>query len=276
MPNDADGEMTKEEIVVTYYYKKIAGGVVINHIDIATGKQIVDEQKLEGYVGETYETEAKTFANYKLVKEKYPEKAKGEYTEEEIKVTYYYESMNFNLKIDKTIDYITVNGTRYDIKGELGKAEINRKDLSSAKVEVVYLVKVTNDSELPGKATVQENIPAGMKMEKANNPEWEIGQTTAIANTSTIYPGQSQTIRVVMEWENGEENVGTITNTADIITTSNEAGVSELKEGDNKSGAEVIIAIGTGDGTYVVITAGLLIVMIGVGVVVWKRVKRED
>ena len=112
-------------------------------------------------------------------------------------------------------------------------------------------------------------------MEKVSNPEWEIGQTTAIANTKTIYPGQSQTIRVVMEWENGEENVGTITNTADIITTSNEAGVSELKEEDNKSGAEVIIVIGTGDGTYVVITAGLMMILIGAGVVVWKRVKRD-
>ena len=92
MPENADGKMTKEDIIVTYYYKKIAGGVIINHIDIHTGKQLVNEEKLEGYVGDQYETEAKTIANYKLVEDKLPTNAKGEMIEGIINVTYYYES----------------------------------------------------------------------------------------------------------------------------------------------------------------------------------------
>jgi len=74
-----------------------------------------------------------------------------------------------------------------------------------------------------------------------------------------------------MNWQNGENNVGTVLNTADIVSTSNDAGVSEITEEDNKSGAKVIVAIGTGDGTYVVITAIGMIVLIAAGVVIWKK-----
>ena len=81
VPDNADGEMTRDEITVTYYYKKIAGGVVVNHVDVATGKQLVDEEKLEGYVGEDYETEPKSIPEYRLVQERYPENAEGEFAE---------------------------------------------------------------------------------------------------------------------------------------------------------------------------------------------------
>ena len=76
-----------------------------------------------------------------------------------------------------------------------------------------------------------------------------------------------------MDWENGEDNIGRMINTANIITTSNEAGVNETKEDDNLSKAEVIIAIGTGETTYIAITAGLVIVLIVAGVVIWRKKK---
>ena len=80
-----------------------------------------------------------------------------------------------------------------------------------------------------------------------------------------------------MEWKNGEASLGTINNTVEIIKTTNEEGIEEKIAEDNKSGAEVIIAIATGEKTYIiVILAELLIAMIGAGVIVWKRVKRED
>ena len=55
------------------------------------------------------------------------------------------------------------------------------------------------------------------------------------------------------------------------MSTSNDAGVSEITEEDNKSGAQVIVAIGTGDSTYVVITAIGMSVLIAAGVVIWKK-----
>ena len=78
------------ETKVTYYYKKQAGGVIVNHIDIATNK-VIESEKIDGKVGDRYETNYKTIEDYDLVKEKLPENAQGEMTEEVITVNYYYE-----------------------------------------------------------------------------------------------------------------------------------------------------------------------------------------
>ena len=78
------------ETYVTYYYKKVSGGIIVNHIDIDTGKTIESERK-DGNVGDRYETSPKDIEEYDLVTEKLPENASGEMTEETIVVNYYYE-----------------------------------------------------------------------------------------------------------------------------------------------------------------------------------------
>ena len=258
VPDNADGDMTRDEITVTYYYKKIAGGVVINHLDVVTGKQLVDEEKLEGYVGEDYETEPKNIPEYRLVQERYPENAEGQFEDGIIYVTYYYESpatvtvnyydidtkedladseeikglrgeeyttqekkfqyyelvevegkregimegdttvdykyrkMKFNLKIDKTIAKININGREIEVNSELGKAEIQRAQIQKAQIKVEYTIKVTNDSQIAGSATIQENSPDTMTMAKADNPDWKIGTTQATLETEQIQSGQSK------------------------------------------------------------------------------------
>ena len=90
VPENADGKMTKEKIVVTYYYVHCSGGVVVNHLDVKSDKQLKDETKLEGYEGDSYLTSEEKIDGYDLVKEKYPENAKGSMTIEQINVDYYY------------------------------------------------------------------------------------------------------------------------------------------------------------------------------------------
>lgn len=90
VPENADGKMTKEKIVVTYYYVHCSGGVVVNHLDVKSDKQLKDETKLEGYEGDSYSTSEEKIDGYDLVKEKYPENAKGSMTIEQINVDYYY------------------------------------------------------------------------------------------------------------------------------------------------------------------------------------------
>ena len=354
VPENADGEMTKEPIVVTYYYKKISGGVIVNHRDIHTNKQLADEEKIEGYEGEPYETSKKEFVGYVLVEDKYPENATGELTVEEQEVTYYYEApvkvvvnyydidtnrtltdeitmegyagteyiteeksfdyyvltevsgkekgtmelkvtelddgtkqveniiyvnysyrrMTFNLKIDKLVASVIIDGSEKTVNSDLGKVEVNRKELSTAKVQVVYTIKVTNDGELAGKATIEENIPEGMKMSAANNREWTIGETQATLETGEIKPGETKEYKVVLDWKNGESNVGSIVNTADIISTTSDAKFAETNTNDNKSGATVIVAIGTGDSTYMVIAGAVMLVLIAAGVVIYKKYRR--
>ena len=77
------------ETKVTYYYKKQAGGVKEKHIDIATNK-ILAEEEHKGNVGDSYDIPAREFDNYELVEDKLPTNSKGEMTEKEIEVIYYY------------------------------------------------------------------------------------------------------------------------------------------------------------------------------------------
>ncbi len=75
--------MTKKDITVTYNYVHTSGGVIVNHIDINTGKQLLDETKQEGYQGDPYETHEENIPGYILVKEKYPANAQGIMAREE-------------------------------------------------------------------------------------------------------------------------------------------------------------------------------------------------
>ena len=419
VPSNADGSMTKDDITVTYYYVHISGGVIVNHIDIKTGKQLLDETKEEGYEGDPYETHEENIPEYDLVKEKYPENATGKMTIEPIRVTYYYikktevnvkyvdketgEEINeptnipghegdeyktepkdvpgydlveepenkdgtmtansteviyyykrpakvivnyydidtkekladeieidghqndeytteqkdikyyeiakipenkegkmtvtvtkdendkdivddttyvnyyyrkliFNLRVDKTIASVIVNGQETPINGSLGKVEVHRKDISTANVKVVYKIKVTNDSELSGKANVVENIPSGMTMIADNNPEWTINETTASIETDEIKPGESREYQVVLGWQNGDNNIGTKENIASIIT-ENEAGFDEKDKSDNESKADLIVAVGTGEVPYVAIAGSILMITIATtaGIYVIKK-----
>ena len=421
VPSNADGSMTKEDITVTYYYVHTSGGVIVNHIDIKTGKQLLDETKEEGYEGDPYETHEENILGYDLVKEKYPENAKGKMTIEPTRVTYYYikktevnvkyvdketgeeidvpsnipghegddyttepkdlpgydlvdepenkdgtmtadpidviyyykrpakvivnyydadtkakladeieitghqndeyateqkdikyyeiakipenkegkmvvtvtkdengkeivddttyvnyyyRKLIFNLKVDKTIVSVIVNGQETGINGTLGKVEVHRKNISTANVKVVYRIKVTNNSELTGKANVVENIPSGMTMKVENNPGWTINETTASIETDEIKPGESREYQVVLGWQNGDGNIGTKENIASIIT-ENEAGFEEKDKSDNESKADLIVAVGTGEVPYIAIAGSILLIMIsltaGIYVISKKR-----
>ena len=419
VPENADGSMTKEDIIVKYYYVRTSGGVIVNHLDVKTNKQLLDEAKEEGYEGDPYETHEENISGYDLVKDRYPENATGTMTTETIRVTYYYikktevnvkyvnketgeeidvptniqghegdeyktepkdvpgydlveepenkagtmtaepidviyyyrrpakvivnyydadtkakladeveitghqgdsytteekdikyyrvetlpvnkdgkmtvtvtkdengkdivedttyvnyyyRKLIFNLRVDKTIASVIVNGQETPINGNLGKVEVHRKELSTANVKVVYKIKVTNDSELTGKANVVENIPSGMTMKLDNNPGWTINETTASIETDEIKPGENREYQVVLGWQNGDSNIGTKENVASIIT-ENEAGFDEKDKSDNESKADLIVAVGTGEIPYVAIAGSILIVMIAItsGIYVIKK-----
>ena len=83
-------EMTKEEIVLKYYYVHISSGVIEKHIDINTN-EVLEIQVYEGNEGEEYITKSKEYGGYDLVEEKLPENAEGKMGVEVIEVKYYYE-----------------------------------------------------------------------------------------------------------------------------------------------------------------------------------------
>ena len=180
------------------------------------------------------------------------------------------------MKIDKTVESIVVNGQEQQVNGDLGKVEVPRKELSTAKVQVKYKIAITNDSELTGKAVIMEDIPSGMIMKPENNPGWDIKEATATKETNEMKPGETQEYQVVLDWNNGENNIGMKENTA-TITTQNEAGFGEKDTADNEDKADIIVAVGTGEVAYTLIAYGVLLVMLSItcGVYIIKRVGAE-
>ena len=88
IPANYKGEMTKDEIVVNYYYKKQAK-VTVKHIDEATGTVLKTEEATYD-VGDTYTTGPETIENYTLNEDKLPGNATGEVKEGGVEVKYYY------------------------------------------------------------------------------------------------------------------------------------------------------------------------------------------
>ena len=277
--------MTANPIDVIYYYRRPAK-VIVNYYDADTKEKLADEVEITGHQGDSYTTEEKDIKYYKV--ETLPVNKDGKMTvtvtkdengkeivEDTTYVNYYYRKLIFNLKVDKIIASVIVNGQETAINGNLGKVEIHRKDISTANVKVVYKIKVTNDSELTGKANVVENIPRGMTMKAENNPGWTINETTASIETDEIKPGESREYQVVLGWQNGDSNIGTKENVASIVT-ENEAGFDEQFDTDNVSRANLIVAVGTGEVPYVVIAGSILLIMISItsGIYVIKK-KRQ-
>ncbi len=126
LPTNAKGQMTEEVIEVNYYYEKQAK-VKVEYIDKETGNKL-DEEEIQGHVGDSYETEEKQFEGYDLVEK--PSNSKGEMEEEEIIVKYYYER-----KAEVEVKYLE-KGTDYEvsptetIEGHVGdKYETEQKEI---------------------------------------------------------------------------------------------------------------------------------------------------
>ena len=285
-PAQKDGTMTAEPIEVIYYYRRPAK-VIAKYFDNETKEEIATEEKQEGHQNDEYTTEAKDIKYYKLLET--PRNANGTMTvtvtkdengndivEDTTYVNYYYRKLDFNLSIDKKVASVTINGNESVINGDLAKIEVYRKDFNTAKVEVKYTIKVTNDGELSGKASILEDIPSGMTMSADKNSGWDIKGTTATRETKDLQPGESEEYVVVLDWENGANNVGMKENTASIISTENEAGYDEKDTTDNEDKADIIVAISTGGHTYVVIAGGILLILIAMGCGVYVIKKRHQ
>ena len=108
------GEMTKEDIVIIYIYKKqVAGGVIVHYIDKETGEKLAEDETIEGNVGDEYKTERKAIENYKKA-EPEPTNKEGTMTKETIEVTYYYERIPSGKITVKYVDKETKEEITYE------------------------------------------------------------------------------------------------------------------------------------------------------------------
>lgn len=291
IPVNKEGKMTRDETTVIYYYIRTAE-VEVKYIDRTTKKEIAEKEMISGHENDKYTTEAKDISYYKLVDQ--TNNTEGTMKVEVIKqedgtevvnaktiVEYYYEPLEFNLKVEKTITKIIVDGQEKNVtNGELEKVEINRKKLMEETVKIEYLLKVINDGELAGQATLIDNIPEGFEMTSEENNGWTVKNGTSEIKIDNIEAGEEKEYKVVLQWQKGESNTGTKENVAYISGIQNEAGFKETTEEDNKDGATVIISIATGENRIIsIVIASIIMSMLISGVLILQgetKTKRDD
>ena len=253
---EGDKVIINSDTTIIYYYKKKAK-VETRYVDKATGKDLLDPVVIEGHEGDQYETEAKEIKYYKLTET--PKNSKGTMHVETLEnngkimfndktsVIYYYKAADFNLKVDKNITKVILDGETLKVSnGKLAKADVHRKKLDSSSIIVEYTLKVSNIGELAGGTTLKEDIPEGFTFKEESDSPWKLENGIAQLKIDELKPGEEKEFKVTLEWNKGEQNLGTKVNTASIIDETNEAKFNDSNIDDNESSATIIISIATG------------------------------
>ena len=270
LPENAEGTMTEEKIEVIYYYKRKTN-VEIQYLEKDTENQLSENEIIEGYVGDQYETEPKEIPYYRLVES--TENTEGEMTKEKIIVTYYYEKQKFNLGIDKWISNVEIDGVsqiaqNYNTKDQIYKLDIHRTKVKTADVKITYTIRITNTGEIEGTAEeITEIIPEGYSFNKEDNSiDWKENNgilTTDELKDEMIQPGEYKEIEIVLRWNKGDANLGQKNNTVKINSFNNPAGFEDVDEEDNIDTSEMLLSIATGtDSIAKNIVVGILEILI--------------
>ena len=117
VPENKNGIYSRNSKDVIYEYKQLSRGVTVRYIDKETGEEITEEEKITGYVGDTYQTEKKTFEKYNFVEVKGDEIGSLEVEEKE--VTYYYEKKTGEVEVV----YVDENGEELLKESLTGKVD---------------------------------------------------------------------------------------------------------------------------------------------------------
>ena len=129
---------------------------------------------------------------------------------------------------------------------EVVKVDLKKRKVNDVTVKFKYSIRITNEGEIAGEATeIRDDIPNGLKFVAEDNPDWreENGQivTNKLEHT-TLQPGESAEVEIVLTWINGTDNMGVMINTAEINKDHNEYGTPDIDStpGNNVPGEDDI------------------------------------
>ena len=284
IPDNRKGKITDSSIVVKYYYNRRAE-IEVRYLEKDTENPLLGNENIIGRIGDNYETEQKDIPYYKFVES--TDNVKGTMTKEKITVIYYYEKQVFNLKVDKWISTVTMDGIlqggkTLERKDELFKMDIHRKKISTADVKVTYKVRVSNIGEIEGSADkLTEVIPSGYSFhEEDNKVHWENNDgilTTTVLKGQTIKPGEFREIEITLRWNNSEDNFGQKDNIVVLDQMNNPAGYQDVNKDDNKSKASMLIAIATGlDGNSMIVVMGIIQIILVISMVILIIYRKKE
>ena len=108
-PENSEGTMTIDQIVVTYYYRLKETGVIVHHYKEGTTESLSQDVTINGRVDDTYTTTAASDipSKYELVAE--PDNKNGTMTESQIVVIYYYRLKDTSVLVHHYIENTTTS-----------------------------------------------------------------------------------------------------------------------------------------------------------------------
>ena len=125
------------------------------------------------------------------------------------------------------------------------KVELNKKRIENTVIKFRYSIRVTNEGEIEGYATeISDYIPSGLKFNQADNPNWKETNgkiVTEELKDKLLKPGESAIVELVLTWVNDENNMGVMTNWAEISKDKNESNTPDIDSTprNNKSKKEI-------------------------------------
>jgi len=211
---------------------------------------------------------------------------------EKVKVEY------FDLSLLKYVTKVLVNengqeriietGNVGDENDIIPHVQINKKNIDKTVVKFVYTIQIKNEGQIAGEATeITDYVPEGLVFVAEDNEHWtdegnNIISTRQLTGT-TLQPGETAEVEVILRWINGSDNLGPKTNVAEISEDYNEEDVpdkdstpdNKVEGEDDIDEATVLLSVNQGGGLPIlytnVIIAFLVIILVG-GILIKKFV----
>ena len=200
------------------------------------------------------------------------------------------EKVKFDLNLNKTITKVTTtyNGktSEKDYNStKLAKVEIPAKQISNTTLVVEYQIEVKNEGNIDAYVDeIIDYLPKELEFNIESNSDWSRTSDGNLKNTSLagkkIAPGESQIVKLNLVKTTSDNSIGTITNGAEILKSSNFSGVTDIDSvagnknvsEDDYSEAELIVSIKTGATVYFLIILELIIILIVIKVLIDKKI----
>lgn len=173
------------------------------------------------------------------------------------------------------------SGHTQDNKDAVVNVTIAKDKLNKTVVKFKWMIKVENQSPIPGYATeIKDHIPAGLKFIEADNKDygWKQAEdgtiTTDYLKETLLHKGETAEVPVILTWVNGENNLGVKVNYAEISEDFNAYGAPDIDSTPNNFTGKPVeddedldevrlnVRTGTADITsYVIISMGFLAIV---------------
>ena len=199
------------------------------------------------------------------------------------------ESPKFDLKLDKVISKVTVQDTTGTQEYNYNNSKLAKRDLVGKRIEnttllIEYKITVTNEGAVEGYVKkIADYLPEGLSFNAELNRDWYQAESGTILNSSLantkIAPGESKEVTLLLTMKTSENNLGLISNQAEIYEAYNDLGLADIdsttgnkaSNEDDMSNADLVVTVKTGEYILFGGLTILVVALIGIGAYFIKK-----